>query len=448
MIVNPISGKMTSEETASKILNSYTEGERRYHEFVTDRLVLCKTSFYSRVPSSNISFKAGVMVNMNREKAAKNPKPGNSKLGIIAQVIAAATSRSEDTSGIMAEYDVDEHPLCIATEEGHLYESKKCYLKNALMNTTDVECQNFDEFIQSDCVAEKSAYVIDAMALLHKVRPAGRCSFGDYAQILLNNITYNMRRHKCIRGEVLFDDYSRDISVKSMQRDKRAKGKPSIRVRIESATIVPAAWTDFLCDRENKNAVTSYLRKEWLKSIQEVLRTDEIMVLSLNGAATMVSKAGVAAMPHHTNNHEEADTLMIFHVANLLNTYNRFVVSFDDTDILVLLAHFYNKWRLENVEVWMASKGDYLPIHRLSGSLGTKSDGLLALHAITGCDTVSYIYGLGKATALKIYMENEFSCLEDLGSGQVGEVAAYSDLFYHFYGQGGYEGTMANSATN
>ena len=40
-------------------------------------------------------------------------------------------------------------------------------------------------------------------------------------------------------------------------------------------------------------------------------------------------------------------------------------------------------------------------------------------------------------------MENEFSCLEDLGSGQVGEAATYSDLFYHFYGQGGYEGTMA-----
>ena len=42
-----------------------------------------------------------------------------------------------------------------------------------------------------------------------------------------------------------------------------------------------------------------------------------------------------------------------------------------------------------------------------------------------------------KYSALSIYMENEFSCVEALGTGQVGEVATYSDLFYHFYGQGG-----------
>ena len=44
----------------------------------------------------------------------------------------------------------------------------------------------------------------------------------------------------------------------------------------------------------------------------------------------------------------------------------------------------------------------YIPVHRITLS-GEKRKSLLAFHAITSCDTTSKFYGVGKASAWKVF---------------------------------------------
>ena len=46
----------------------------------------------------------------------------------------------------------------------------------------------------------------------------------------------------------------------------------------------------------------------------------------------------------------------------------------------------------------------YIPSHLIAAELGSvASDGLLLMHAISGCDTVSSFYGIGKKTAWAVW---------------------------------------------
>ena len=74
-----------------------------------------------------------------------------------------------------------------------------------------------------------------------------------------------------------------------------------------------------------------------------------------------------------------------------------------DTDVPVIAtAHFNDIPGLE--ELWISyGKGNsskYIPIHQIAQQLGpNKCRGLLGFHSLTGCDSNSAFYGVGKKTA-------------------------------------------------
>ena len=52
--------------------------------------------------------------------------------------------------------------------------------------------------------------------------------------------------------------------------------------------------------------------------------------------------------------------------------------------------------------------GSVLNINKTAAALGSKSLQLLVMHAVTGCDTVSYPFNKGKLTALNKLQECDF----------------------------------------
>lgn len=114
-------------------------------------------------------------------------------------------------------------------------------------------------------------------------------------------------------------------------------------------------------------------------------------------------------------NHEEAGTRSIFHMI-IENGAKKIVVKSDDTDVLVLLIYFYwNDEKLNSSEIFMEkghsttsiNKKRFVPIHLIAQILGkTVSDGLPAFHALTGCDTTSSFFKIGKKSAWQIYFKN------------------------------------------
>jgi len=100
-----------------------------------------------------------------------------------------------------------------------------------------------------------------------------------------------------------------------------------------------------------------------------------------------------------TASHEEADTRLVLHAIDASrHGCSRIVVHSKDTDVLVLLLHFYPSL---THDVWMKtgtlSKPVFIPIHELYQTLPSiVFRNLPAYHALTGSDTTSQFAGHGK----------------------------------------------------
>ena len=108
-----------------------------------------------------------------------------------------------------------------------------------------------------------------------------------------------------------------------------------------------------------------------------------------------------------------------------------------------LLFHCTTLWCWRNgltckiqMEKW---DGVILDINSTVDQLGEKCNGILALHALSGCDTVSYPCGKGKVSALKVHMENDIPGLaevlgeENVSDNDLEEVG--TQFFLALYGQ-------------
>ena len=120
-------------------------------------------------------------------------------------------------------------------------------------------------------------------------------------------------------------------------------------------------------------------------------------------------------------NHEEADTKVVLHYIHA--EAEHVVVAARDTDILLLLLAFFSSMKCK--QLWMkadtSKQKKYFPIHEIRQKLSFPESvysALLAFHAITGCDTVSYISGHTKKTAWSVFVK-EHRLLQHLGEGEL-----------------------------
>ena len=79
------------------------------------------------------------------------------------------------------------------------------------------------------------------------------------------------------------------------------------------------------------------------------------------------------------------------------------VVAADDTDVFQLLVHHANSTN-DSAELYMGTSRQIIFIKTLKNNLGhSLVRSLLVMHAISGCDTTSRAYGIGKVTVLSTY---------------------------------------------
>ena len=100
-------------------------------------------------------------------------------------------------------------------------------------------------------------------------------------------------------------------------------------------------------------------------------------------------------------NHEEADVLMVSFMVDAVRDGRKVIrILSDDTDVFVILIFWVRKLSIKvlvQMEKW---DGTVLRINDIVAALGDRSLQLLGMHAVTGCDTVSYPSNKGKLTAL------------------------------------------------
>ena len=174
---------------------------------------------------------------------------------------------------------------------------------------------------------------------------------------------------------MVFDGYNK-MSAKAMMQQRRASGKASSTITFTERMSVTLKKDNFLSNPKNKQHFLSMLSK---------------------------ALQNVGCITHHANG--DADLLIVKTAVESARMSTTVLVG-DDTDLPVLLCCHASedgydlyfrpepKANARGARVWHMKK--------VKEQLGKEvCRNLLYLHAITGCDTTSRLYGVGQATALK-----------------------------------------------
>ena len=127
--------------------------------------------------------------------------------------------------------------------------------------------------------------------------------------------------------------------------------------------------------------------------------------------------------------HEEAAIIIINQVVHIARqTQATIHVICDDTDVFVLLVHFFASEGLcSNVVMVPTCSSRYLVnIGATAKKHADIAKYILPLHALTDCNTVSTLYGIGKVKALKVLKQGNLPPL--LGDTEVTDDALEAGL--------------------
>ena len=185
---------------------------------------------------------------------------------------------------------------------------------------------------------------------------------------------------------LVFDRYA-ELSAKDHERQRRA-GVGSTTFNLDLNCLLPSREA-LLKNKINKRCLARLLSTFDLGS--------DVSVESHNDGIFL---------------HEEADVTIISYLFQAADAGRGVVrIISDDSDVFVLLVYWTWHYGLRDrlsvqMEKW---DGVVLDINATCANLGdTLCSQLLGAHAITGCDTVSYPFGKGKATVLKIMKKDNF----------------------------------------
>lgn len=214
-------------------------------------------------------------------------------------------------------------------------------------------------------------YVIDGGSLLHRVIwPEG------YTYDTICDLYIKYVKQKYGNATIVFDGYQDGPSTKDAAHQRRTTGKNARQVKFEKEMICKFKKADFLANPVNKQRFLNLLSNKF----------------EISGCIT-----------HHSKG--DADTLIVSTAVQSATLINTILVG-DDTDLLVLLLFlvkqgpfqvFFQPEPKNN-----AKRSKVWNINEVKLILGQNvCDSLPFLHAITGCDTSSRLFGVGKGIALK-----------------------------------------------
>ena len=245
----------------------------------------------------------------------------------------------------------------------------------------------------SVCTPEVDAKVLDGAAIVQMLSPKLAKTFQEYVDLIF--LPYIKRQFEtATRVDIVWDVYKTD-SLKASARERRGCG--SRRMVLPSAQL-PGNWKGFLRDNDNKTHFFEFIAKSLSEKSYEAGK--QLVTTIGDKVQCCPCKAKDTLQPC---SHEEADTRVILHADDCARSgLHKVLIRTTDTDVLVLaIGHFH---KMAVTELWIAfgcgKNYRYIAAHDIADFLGPgKARALLAFHAFTGCDTVSFFARRGKKTA-------------------------------------------------
>jgi 5'-3' exonuclease len=233
----------------------------------------------------------------------------------------------------------------------------------------------FSPLPQDFQLPQRSMVVIDGGYLLHKVIWNRSSTFGGICQGYVKYV----QRHYGTNVMVIFDGYPTDPSqqgTKTAERARRYKANLSSDVVFNKTTVNTTPQDTFLANEGNKDRFVKLLSTE----------------MQASNIATEQA-------------YEDADRLIVVTAKCLSPKYDAVVIVGEDIDLLVLLTGITPM--VNNVYLKKPARGKQLDTIYSASSYKYNSKGcILLLHAISGCDTTSNIFGFGKNKFCQLFMKD------------------------------------------
>lgn len=321
---------------------------------------------------------------------------------LFARMLVIAQSRHLNMKEVL-EYELGPIPWSIATTSGSLVKTNKSVLSGILGKNVD-PVQNLPE----SCVL-----IFDIMATIQSLTKIPD-TFEELANSVLNSILHVAK--PAVRIDVVGDQYP-DISIKDIERHKRAASGQIITKITRPSQPCPRQWKKFLSVGENKTALIDFFLGEWSKQCyKDKLVGKQVFVAHGNLCHEIRVSDGIVTkveIPNLNSNHVEADTKMFLHAKHAASSgHTSIVIKSPDTDVFVLACYYQLSIDAKLfILTGTSARSRIVDISSICHNYGRDTCiALPGLHAISGCDSVSALSGKGKTKAFKVMLKNaEFS---------------------------------------
>ena len=238
---------------------------------------------------------------------------------------------------------------------------------------------------------------MNGIAVVRTILPKN--TWDEYATAFFSFCTPS-RDSSPLRLGIIFDCY-KESNIKQLTQLRR--GMPRRRTFITSPQQnMPrqSEWKSFLHNPENQNELSHFL-VTFLKEIRSLLVRIPTIITE-NEKSWLLTTTSITEL--EDCNRFEADTRLIY-VATQVDDMP-VIISATDTDVLVLMVHIYS-WR-DIFQPWQIKidHQNFVNVAAIADHIGSEACNILPVfHSITGCDTTSFLFRVGKVAPWKKLMK-------------------------------------------
>ena len=300
---------------------------------------------------------------------------------IYSRVLGLQLSREIDLMDVL-KYELAPLPTSMFKESDEMrIATGKSSLKNKLKVT-----------VSSHYAQDSEVTIFDRCAILWCVHWPCKGTVQEYVD---NFCAYVIGRSVNADVYVVFDRYF-EYSVKSVTRSTRSGQYASRRHRLSLySPLLPQKVV--LTVAENKVQLINLICAELVNTGLSRALKHKLVITGKDPKPTEVANDKLTERSDLETFHEEANVIMVQQMAQIAQSGAKSIsVISDDTDVFVLLDL--------TCGLRMGATGSDRTVIDIAATVKEHSDvvtNLLAMHCLSGCDTVVQLFGIGKGTALK-----------------------------------------------
>jgi hypothetical protein len=285
-------------------------------------------------------------------------------------------------------------PWSLATPDGLLRKTNKATLATVLQKDTG----------HAEHVPPHSALVVGSMGLVQRVKGDER-SFGDVSNTILSMALAGGGDSD--RIDVVFDTYQEN-SIKNCERLARG-AETGHHLQSISAKQIVRKWRMFLTTIRNKSSLITFLVQEWMKEENRQKLQDKILYVTDGAKCYMMTSQDSKEVPELQCQQEEADGRLLLHAKHAAQDgYQSAIIASEDTDVFIMSLACSDRIGVPLYQkCGNRTRTRLVDIMKISAIIGINvCRALIGMHAYTGCDSVSAFAGKGKASSLKLMIQN------------------------------------------